>query len=96
MNAKLSANYFIENLTVRRTNDALYFLFDSHLAADCTCSDLLLRSMSAAAKAYGSYIPETFPFEAIIWRATQTDYPKLLVKLETKPDHPETFIFERE
>lgn len=87
---------YLSELTITRSDASAYFLFNRELATDYGSALGIARSVCASAMALEIPVPIDFPIEELFATATQTDCPKLLVKVTYDAENSTVEIFSRE
>lgn len=96
MNSWVLRQNLLGQMITHRTGDAAYFLFDRELATTENSVVLLVRSVTAAAKALGVRNKLELHTDELIRFAKQARTSKLLLKCSCKGDRAVTEIFERD
>ena len=96
MGRQEKSHLYLSELTITRSDTSAYFLFDRELATDYGSALGVARSVCASAMALEIPVPIDFPIEELFTRATQTDCPKLLVKVTYNAESSRVEIFSRE
>ena len=96
MGRQEKSHLYLTELTITRSETSAYFLFNRELATDYGSALGIARSVCASAMALEIPVPIDFPIEELFTIATQTDCPKLLVKVTYDADSSRVEIFSRE
>jgi len=96
MGRQEKSHLYLTELTITRSDASAYFLFNRELATDYGSALGIARSVRASAMALEIQVPIDFPIEELFTIATQTNCPKLLVKVSYNAESPRVEIFSRE
>ena len=96
MGRQENTHLYFRELTITRSGSGAYFLFNRELATEYGSAVGVASSIRASAMALEIPVPIDFPIEELFAVATQTNCPKLLVKVSYNAESPRVEIFSRE
>lgn len=96
MNSWVLPHNLLDQMITHRSGDTLYFLFDRELAKSENSVVLLLRSITAGAKAMGVRAKLELQADEIIGFNQRTNCAKILLKYSYKNRLGKVELFERD